>query len=225
MLTHFEGNLVFPVEVGQIFVIGGRIIDGAARLEVNFACSKADDAERPLQILVDFHADTIARNTKDESGWGKPEISENLADDVINPLMPGENFKFYIFLGDTKFHITINDFPYCTYKFRMPLEAIRAITVRKDIQFITQIDHRCAYPIPRPIVQLDDPVFVFSNDTPRPFSIGHVVIVTGIAYGNPNGMFLIRLTENEKLDKEILHFNPRFEHQVVVRTNANGDGT
>lgn len=227
MLTHFEGNLGFPVEVGQIFVIGGRIIDGAARLEINLASSKVDDAGIPLQIIANFHDDTIVRNTKIEGrGWGIAEDRENLEDaHTINPLLPGENFQFYILIGDSKFHITINGFPFCTYTYRVPIDAIRTIIVQKDVQFITQIDHRQAYPFPRPIVQFDDPVFVFSNDTPKPFSDGHVIIITGIPYGNPRGMFLIRFTENENLEKQVLHFNPRFEDGVIVRTHALGDGT
>lgn len=227
MLTHFEGNLGFPVEIGQIFVIGGRIIDGAARLEVNFASGKMDDAPIPLQIVANFQDDTIVRNTKiDGRTWGKAEERENLDDPkMINPLLPGENFQFYILVGDSKFHITINGFPFCTYTYRMALNDIRTIIVQKDVQFITQIDHRQAYPFPRPIVQFDDPIFVFSNDTPKNFTAGHVIIVTGIPYGNPKGMFLIRFTENENLEKQVLHFNPRFEDSVIVRTHALGDGT
>lgn len=228
MLTHYAGTLGFPVEVGQIIVIGGHVINGATKLEINLAGKKIENVDIPLQILVNFIENTISRNTKTaENDWGKPEINENLyeSEPKFNPLTCGERFQFYILVGDEKFHISINGINFCTYKYRMPLNVIRSIIVCRDVQSVHQIDHRQIYPSPRPIVQFDNPVMVFSNDTPKQFTEGHVVIVTGIPYGNPRGMFLIRLTEEENLKKEILHFNPRFENEIVVRTHALGDGT
>lgn len=51
--------------------------------------------------------------------------------------------------------------------------------------------------------------------------LGHVIVITGIPYGNPKGWFLFRFTESAT-KKEGLHFNPRFEpYYVVVRNTMN----
>jgi hypothetical protein len=75
-------------------------------------------------------------------------------------------------VGDNRFHIAVNGRKYCDYHFRYPLEDIRAITVQRDVQIVTQVDHRQAYPTPFPQIWSDDKKCVFSNDVPKPFLSG-----------------------------------------------------
>lgn len=84
----------------------------------------------------------------------------------------GDNFKIYIFVGETQFHVAINDQPYCVFYYRMSNQLIRTIEVTKDIQWVNQIDHRAAYPSPIPQIQQDLANVTFSNDAPRRFSPG-----------------------------------------------------
>lgn len=86
--------------------------------------------------------------------------------------LSGDNFKVYIFVGETQFHIAINDQPYCVYFYRMSNQLIRTIEVTKDILSVNQIDHRAAYPQPVPPIQQDLRTVTFSNDAPRRFSPG-----------------------------------------------------
>lgn len=81
----------------------------------------------------------------------------------------------YILVGDNRFSIAINDDPYCMYDFRLPVDEIRTIEVTRDLQSISQIDHRSVFPQPMPIVQADSSRFDFSNDAPRKFYSGHVI--------------------------------------------------
>ncbi|KAL9694866.1 hypothetical protein quinque_014151 [Culex quinquefasciatus] len=132
---------------------------------------------------------------------------------------PGEIFRLYILVGDDKFHVAINGHPYCTYGFRGPLADIRTIRIDKDIQQIVQVDHRQAYPAPFPAIQLEETFNTFSNDVPKQFLPGHVIIMTAIPFGNPRGGFIIRFNENGT-KKQALHLNPRFDpHYVVVRNS------
>uniref|UniRef100_A0A1L8DQD9 Galectin n=1 Tax=Nyssomyia neivai TaxID=330878 RepID=A0A1L8DQD9_9DIPT len=222
MLTHYSGNIFCTVETGHIFVIGGKTLDGASRVDINLTSGKNEEASVPLTLSVRFHENVIVRNTSHEDGsWGVEEREDNLDSYTVpNPLIAGENFKIYILVGDTKFHIAINGRPYCTYLFRTTIEDIRAITVNHDIQEVNQVDHRQAYPSPYPPVQFDEACLAFTNDVPKPFSAGHVVVVTGIPYGNPRGLFIMRFTEGES-KKQGLHFNPRFDPQIVVRNSTN----
>lgn len=114
----------------------------------------------------------------------------------------------------------MNNRPYCTYKFRASLDEIRSISIYKDVQVVNQIDHRSSFPSPYPVIQFDDDKHIFSNDVPKQFLPGHVIVITAIPYGNPKGMFTIRFTERET-KKQALHFNVRFEHSIIVKNSMN----
>lgn len=75
-------------------------------------------------------------------------------------------------MGDQRFHIAINDEPYCTYNYRVPLESIRTIQITRDIQAVVQIDHRSVYPTSFPAIQVDETKIEFSNDIPKKFTPG-----------------------------------------------------
>lgn len=92
----------------------------------------------------------------------------------------GQIFKFYLSLGDTKFYIAVNNVEFCTYDYRIPVDSIRTVQLKYDLQFVTQIDHRSVYPTPHPPIQFDDAQSIFSNDVPRPFKSGTHFIVKPI---------------------------------------------
>lgn len=51
--------------------------------------------------------------------------------------------------------------------------------------------------------------------------VGHVIVITGIPYGNPKGWFQIKFTEAAS-KRQALHISTRFEPQfAVVRTSMN----
>lgn len=183
-----------------------------------------------------FDEDCVVRNTRLAGDWGAEERDDTrLPFTVACPLVPGDRFKVYIFVADTRFHIALNDAGFCTYAFRTPCARIAAIEVRHDLQTLWQCDHRATFPAPWPALQLTDGdadeagtagsgAFVgnrveFSNDVPRRFRPGHVVVVTAIPYGNARGMFLVRFTEGASR-RQALHFNARFDPEYVVVRNA-----
>lgn len=150
------------------------------RLDLNLRASKNDDDDVILNVSVRFHDNCIVRNTWHNGEWQQDEREENLDETIVdqpNPIVAGEIFKFYILIGDQKFHIAVNNQSYCTYAYRLPVEKIRTIQIKYDLQFVTQVDQRSAFPFPFPPVQFDDPRNVFSNDYPRPFKNGKIFIV------------------------------------------------
>ena len=139
----------------------------------------------------------------------------------MNFAFAGQIFKFYISLCDAKFYIAVNNVEFCTYDYRMPVDLIRTVQLKYDLQFVTQVDQRSIYPTPHPPIQFDDARNIFSNDVPRPFKPGHVMVITGIPYGNPKGWFYIRFNEAAS-KRQALHFSVRFDpHFVVVRNSMN----
>lgn len=97
------------------------------------------------------------------------------ANQIMNFSIAGQIFKFYLSLCDTKFYIAVNNVEFCTYDYRIPVELIRTVQLKYDLQFVTQVDQRSIYPTPHPAVQFDDARNIFSNDVPRPFKYGKVL--------------------------------------------------
>ena len=214
-LTSFAGNILGPVEVGHIFVVSGKTIDGATNLVINLACGKVGEVDIPFNLSVRFHTETIVRNSLIDLAWGEEEVEENLFSSP-NPIMSGWDFKVYILAGDERFHVAINEQPFCTYNYRLPLDSIRAIQVVGDVQKIFQVDHRRAYPSPWPSIQEDakrggD----LSADVPRQFFPGHVIVIQAIPTGNPNGTFIIKMHEGSS-KRQMFHLSARFGPRITA---------
>lgn len=110
----------------------------------------------------------------------------------MNFLFAGQIFKFYLSLCDTKFYIAVNNVEFCTFDYRIPVELIRTVELKYDLQFVTQVDQRSIYPTPHPPVQFDDARNIFSNDVPRPFKSGKHWMKIGCFY-NTCGMKIFLL--------------------------------
>jgi len=221
MLTSFLGNLYGPVDVGQIFVIAGKTVDGASILEVDLAANKYDPTDVPLHLSVQFHSETIERNSLIDGVWGEGETVEN-AISSTNPIIPGWDFRLLILTGDEKFHISINDLPFCTYNYRLPIEIINAVSITGDIQRVFQVDHRRAYPSPWPLLHEEiTRNSGLSFDTPKKFYIGHVFVISAIPTGNPNGTFVLRLNQGAS-SRQMLHLSARFNQRNVI-VNSQSD--
>lgn len=214
-LTSFTGNVHGPVEVGQIFVVSGKTIDGAMNLIINLANGKFGEVDIPFHFSVRFHSENIVRNSFIEEAWGDEEVEENLLSSP-NPIMSGWDFKVYIFTGDDRFHVAINEQPFCTYAYRLPLESIHSLQVHGDVQRIFQVDHRRAYPSPWPYVQEDlKRGLEISASVPRAFIPGHVLIIQAIPSGNNNGNFTVRFYEGSS-KRQMFHLSIRFNQRVTV---------
>lgn len=152
---------------------------------MNLRSGKNKSSNIALNLSVKFHESAITRNARQNGEWGLEEREDNLYDSnsnsnsqKLNPIDPGEVFKFYILIGDQQFHIAVNNRPFCTFSYRLPLESIRTVQLKFDLQFVAQVDHRAIFPSPHPPVQFDDSRNIFSNDVPRPFRYGKIVCST-----------------------------------------------
>lgn len=215
MLSSFAGNLHGPVEVGQIFVVSGKTIESAVMLNINLTSAKEGEADIPFHFSVRFHEDSIVRNSLVDLAWGEEEREENLVASA-NPIMSGWVFKVYIMCSDDKFHVSINDHPFCIYNYRLPLEEIHAIQVQGDLQRIYQVDHRSAFPSLWPAIQVDQKdELKFSNDVPRRFAPGHIIVIHAIPSGDPRGSFTIKMTDDSGR-RQMFHFSARFRKSESI---------
>lgn len=142
--------------------------------------------------------------------------------------LAGEPFQIFILAWDDQFYIQLNGKPYCTYKYRLPLEENLYLYVlgygRAAIENFRQIDHRRTLPYSWPWLQITDQNNEFSNEVPDRFQPGDVLVITGLPYGTPVGRFALRFMEGDT-KRESLHFNVRFDQKAVVRNAMNPDLT
>ena len=197
------------------------------------------NADIGLRISCYFRNDIIVRNARINGQWGNEEIKNIHGESLPNPIVSGEFFMIYILACEDKFHISINSRPFCTFNYRMPLEALRAIEIRDQIQVIKQVDHRAIFPNPWPAIHASDYFKAFSNDIPILFrwvfvggdfvlnvnifscnSPGHLMVMTARCFNNKKGQFIIKFMDTDT-KREELHFNVRFDQKVVVRNGQN----
>lgn len=125
-------------------------------------------------------------------------------------------------MGDAGFIVSVNEQPFCTYAFRLPLDDVRALVVQGDLQTVTQIDHRRVFPVARPTLTAiaDVARLEFSNDMPVGYMAGHIIVLTAMPYGHPNGWFEMRFMDASGR-RQLFHFNVRFDDRgyggTVVR--------
>lgn len=209
----------FPA-TGHVFIVSGKSSSGAQKFNVSLACGKSN-CDVALMILCNFADGKIVRSSLANGNWTDGESDENLTSGAANPIRRGEKFSIYILVGDSRFHIGINDAPFCTYNFKVPINQIRAVSVSGDVDSISQMDHRLVFPLLYPLVNNDTPDIVYSGFIPRKYEPGHVIVIGGVASGNPQGEFVVMFFEND-CSRQLIHFNPRFDQSDVVINTMNG---
>uniref|UniRef100_A0A182J2F2 Galectin n=1 Tax=Anopheles atroparvus TaxID=41427 RepID=A0A182J2F2_ANOAO len=219
MLTAFAGTLSSLVAVGHIFHIRAKSIDDAERVDISFQSDKTINANALLHLSIRFEDQRILQNAKLAGKWEEPEQVCQLALKDIHRITSGKLFTVYILVGDQKFHIAFDGSYVCSFPFKGSLTEIKCITITKDVHQIMCVDHRQSFPFPFPALQSQDNNYYFSNDVPKTFLAGHVIILTAIPFGNPRGGFIIKFQENGS-KKQALHFNPRFDPYYVVVRNS-----
>lgn len=204
---------------GHAFTISGKTTANAQKLEVFLSNGSANVA---LMLTTDFNNGQLVRRSCVNGMWTDGESDENLTSNISNPLKRGDAFSFYILVGDSRFHVSINGQKFCTYDFKMALQEIRVAGVSGDVEVVTQVDHRLVFPTLYPLVNNDTPDISFSAFIPEKYKPGHIVSITGTVNGNPSGEFVIMFNENDSC-RQLIHFNPRFDQQNVVMNTMHGD--
>lgn len=198
-------NLYGRVEIGHIFVIAGASPLSGNSFKINFTDG---GTEVPLTIFANLRLKEVVTNSFLNSNWQHTLKSSA-------SLSRGSYFKFYILIGDSKFHIALDGQNVCEYNFFTSVENIKAITVSGDLQEITQIDHRRVFPTFWPPSAEDFQAVAFSSDVPYEFAPGSLMVMKMRVTGSPKGKFYIRFNERGT-EKQLFHINPRFAERVVV---------
>ncbi|KAG5672860.1 hypothetical protein PVAND_002949 [Polypedilum vanderplanki] len=205
------------VKVGHVFVISGYSNDHANSLSVLLSTGKSNDANVALSLVSNFSQNRIIRSAFVNGSFVGEETSDNMNLMCENPmpLKVGQQFTFCILVGDDRFHIAINDNPFCTYKYQMPVQQIRSLIVMGDVESLVKVNHMQMFPYIFPNIRSDYDELAFEGFIPREYSPGSLVTVGGIVNGKSDGEFTIMFVEDETT-RQLVHFNVRFDEQCVV---------
>lgn len=216
-MSNFLSVLSELPSTGHVFIVSGKTTFNAQKFNVSLMCGKAPNSDIALMLFCNFGDGKLVRSSLVNGNWSNSEDSSSLS----NPAQRGEEFTFHILVGDDRFHVSVNGQAFCTYNFKTPTKEIRAISVSGDVENVTQVDHRLVFPSIYPLVNNDTSDVTYSGIIPRKFKPGHVSIISGVVTGNPQGEFVIFFLENDS-NRQLIHFNPRFDHQDVVINTMNG---
>lgn len=200
-------NLIGRVKLGHILVIAGTTKADCWNFKVNLT---NNEAEIPFSIFVNLRMKEIVMASFVNSEWSK-----SVKSNIPAVIKSGEPFKIYILVTDDKFHVALNENFLFDYEHRSDLNIISKVKVSGDLEKITQVDHRRAFPTPWPPIQEDLSSVAFSSDVPYNFAPGSVIVMRMVVSGASGGSFFIRFNERAT-KKQLFHFNPRFEERTVV---------
>lgn len=215
-MLNFMSNLVEKLATGHVIIVSGRTSADAQKFNISLACGEESTSDIALMVYGNLGDDKVVRTSLVNGAWGESEDSGD------NPIKRGEEFTIYIMLGDDRFHISIDDESFCTFKFRVDVARIKAVTVTGDLESVSQVDHRLVFPLTYPLVTSDIPNIAFSGIITKNYRPGHVVVVSGSFSGSPSGEFVALFCENDS-SRQLIHFNPRFDSGECVINTMHGD--
>lgn len=202
-------NLFGRVEFGHIFSIICKPLADCKNFKINFTDG---GVEIPFTIFVNARLKEIVMSSFLNSEWRE---SVKVKIGQIDSFVPGTSFKFYILASEKKFHVAFNEQHLSDFSYHTSVESIRSVQISGDLERITQVDHRRAFPSAWPPIQEDFETVSFSSDVPFEFSPGSLIVLKMRVTGAPNGSFFIRFNERGT-KKQLFQFNPRFANRTVV---------
>lgn len=197
-------NLYGRVEFGHILSIAGKSSANCNNFKINFSDGHE---EIPLTIFFNLRLKEVVLNSFLNAKWHDTFKYE------IDSIESGDPFRIYILVSEKKLHVALNNKHLCYYEHQGPVETIRTVQVSGDLDKVTQIDHRRAYPSPWPPIHENFPTASFSSDVPHEFLPGTVIVLKIFVSGSSDGSFFIRFNDRGT-KKQLFHFNPRFSEHI-----------
>lgn len=222
-MFNFIASLSDFVQVGHILIISGFSTNNAQNFKIILSCGKNDAANAALKISPNFNnSGKILRSSQIDGNCICEDDEENLTSESALTLNRGEMFTFAILVGDDRFHVALNDFQFCVYKFQLACNQIRSLIVSGDVETLIKVNHVKTFPFVFPSIKSDCEDLAFEGFIPREFEAGDVVTIEGVVNGKSDGEFVISFFEDETC-RELIHFNPRFDERSVVMNTMDVD--
>ncbi|XP_070505951.1 32 kDa beta-galactoside-binding lectin-like [Chironomus tepperi] len=181
------------VKIGQSFEICGTTLPEAEKFSISFTNGTASDAEKVLNIDVDFSNNKVI-------------INKELENDVS--LESGSKFEFQILVDNDNFDINLNGSNLCEYKWQTAPDMIRAVIINGDVASLTKMNHLSE---DYPKIAENEDILGFESFTPIKYQPGHVISISG----HCTEEFYLTFLENNT-NRQMIHFDVRFEENTVV---------
>lgn len=189
-MYNFVEILSDSVKVGQKFVISGVSTSEAEHVSITFS---SEDNLTVLSIDLNFTSNKVIYNKGDEN-------------DVA--LNRGGKFELIINIDSDSSKISYNGDFLSESKYQMSLDKIHSVAIRGDVDKLKKVNHLDAE---YPIIAVYDGNLAFESYIPVRYKPGHVTVVSGSCYDE----FFFMFTKNDS-NRQLIHFNPRFDEEVVV---------
>ncbi|XP_070620657.1 galectin-4-like isoform X2 [Erythrolamprus reginae] len=181
--------------------VEGTVPKQARRFLVDFAWAQDYEADISLHFNPRFDEDVIVLHTYKGQEWENQEVHQM-------PLQKDENFKIVFVVNQAEYQIMINGNFFCTYKHRLPPQMVQVIRISGDLDlhFLNVTGEAI----------MEKRTLPYYHPVPGGLHPGMSVYVQGIAPKQPK-RFRVDFAWARESEADIsLHFNPRFDGDVIV---------
>ncbi|XP_041741899.1 galectin-9 isoform X5 [Coregonus clupeaformis] len=236
----FTGCIQGALHEGKTITVTGRVLPGAQRFHVNLQCGSRGNPDIALHFnpRYDGFLDVVICNTMQHSKWGSEER------EYPAPMTRGANFTLMFLVNRDSYSMIVNGAHFMEYLHRLSFSRVDTISVDGgvEVQSIAFSNPAVTSPPPQPgylgqthcafsaagFIQAPPPYTAQPPYTPQPsFVVPYKNIMAGGLY--PGRNITIQGVVNHNADKfcvnlrfnsgVALHFNPRFNENVVVRNS------
>uniref|UniRef100_A0A673WV74 Galectin n=1 Tax=Salmo trutta TaxID=8032 RepID=A0A673WV74_SALTR len=210
----FTGCIQGALHEGKTITVTGRVLPGAQRFHVNLQCGSRGNPDVALHFnpRYDGSKDVVICNTMQHSKWG-PEEREYPAS-----MTRGANFTLMFLVNRDSYSVIVNGAHFMEYLHRLSFSSVDTISVDGgvEIQSIAFSNPAVTSPPPQPGYAVHPHIVVpYKNIIVGGLYPGRNIIIQGVVNHNAD-KFCVNLRFNSGV---ALHFNPRFNENIVVRNS------
>uniref|UniRef100_A0A1I8P044 Galectin n=1 Tax=Stomoxys calcitrans TaxID=35570 RepID=A0A1I8P044_STOCA len=211
LVTEFKGILAEPLQNGHYFDIVVEPTKHFKKFCIHFSKDKTANAD----------SNTLCFSTV--TSGPRKFIPSHPYSYYNSDSEPRDAYRIIISVHDTDFHVSLSEKLKVHIGHTNLIQHVRIIQIEGDIKLINRVDHRKIYPMvwpPSASIPHSPNEMFSSNDIPIPFKPGHLMVLGGRCFGNPQGNFYINLKHAHN-GANMMHFCVDFRSKLVYRSDWN----
>lgn len=188
--------LSFPLTVDGVITVKGTTTPDCDSFSINMGTGTDFNEDIALHFNPRFSQEEVVRNTL-SGGWGEEETDGGF------PFTRDSAYEITIVVKEGHYQVSVNGSPFCDYAHRLPIASVMNIFVTGDTRAHVSYS-QTVFPLPFPLTD------------------GVDIIVKFVVKTEPH-RFSINLSSGTDFNVDtLLHFNPRFDQNEVVRNHFQG---
>ncbi|XP_060765581.1 galectin-9-like [Neoarius graeffei] len=231
----FTGSIQGGLFEGKTITVAGRVLAGAERFCVNLKCDTKASSDIAFHFNPRYCGNSghVVCNTLQSSCWGSEQRTNH------TPLPRGFDFTLTILVNRDSYSVVVNGAHFLEYLHRLPVSRVRAISVDGGVEIMSISFQNPATSCVAQPQHMVKPSYAFPglSAMPPPYSppLAYVLPYKTILQGGlyPGRVFTVQGCVNHNADRFCinlrdnsgiaLHFNPRFNENVVVRNSLKNE--